>query len=289
MTRKKLLELLLDVGVITLGGSLFSLAFVLFLQPNEINCGGASGAAMVFTELTGLGTVGSVSLIINIPLFLVGYRRLGKKFFFGSLLGMAASSVMIDVFALLPTLRTEPLLGAIFGGLLAGVGIGMVFARGASTGGMDIAAMLLKRKFRNVSMGHMMLLVDSVIVLLTGVVFGDINTVLYCIITQYACTIAIDGVVYGFEYSKVALIISDIPEQIVHNIDEKLGRGATYLKGEGSYEHKEKKIVLCAVKRQQLAALKETVAQTDPDAFVIVQEAHQVLGEGFGRYSKDEL
>ena len=287
--RSKARELFLDVLLILFGSAVYAVAFDLFLAPNEINGGGVSGAAMVFCKLTGLGTVGVVSIVINVPLFLAGWRRLGRKFFLGSLLGMLVSAVLIDVLAAVPVPKTEPLLGALYGGVLSGLGIGLVFTRGASTGGVDIAARLLKQRLRNMSMGHLMLAVDGVVVVLTGVAFRDVNAVLYCAVTLYVSSITLDGMVYGFEYSKVALIISDHYEAIAKNIDEKLGRGATYLKGEGSYERTEKMVVLCAVKRQQLAELKDAVTEIDPDAFVIVQEAHQVLGSGFERYSKDGL
>ena len=282
--RSKARELFLDVLLILFGSAVYAVAFDLFLAPNEINGGGVSGAAMVFCKLTGLGTVGVVSIVINVPLFLAGWRRLGRKFFLGSLLGMLVSSVLIDALAAVPVPKTEPLLGALYGGVLSGLGIGLVFTRGASTGGVDIA-----ERLRNMSMGHLMLAVDGVVVVLTGVAFRDVNAVLYCAVTLYVSSITLDGMVYGFEYSKVALIISDHNEAIAKNIDEKLGRGATYLKGEGSYERTEKMVVLCAVKRQQLAELKDAVTEIDPDAFVIVQEAHQVLGSGFERYSKDGL
>ncbi len=289
MRTKQLGPLLKDVLVITLGSAMYALAFSMLLAPNAINAGGVSGLAMVLVQLFDFGSVGLISVLINIPLFIAGYRSVGKKFFFGSLLGMVASSLLIDVFARLPVPETEPLLGAAFGGLLSGVGIGMVFTRGASTGGVDIVARLLKKQLRDLSIGKLMLFVDGVIIVLTGIAFRDLNIVLYCAVSLYLCTVALDGVVYGFEYSKVALIISDHYEQIVENIDKKLDRGATYLKGEGSYERTEKMIVLCAVKRDQLAALKDAVVEVDPDAFVIVQEAHQVLGYGFDRYSKDSL
>jgi uncharacterized membrane-anchored protein YitT (DUF2179 family) len=278
-----------DILMITFGSALYAFAFDLFLAPNEINGGGVSGAAMVICELTGLGSIGLISIIINIPLFVAGYHRLGRKFFFGSLLGMLVNSVMFDVFALIPAPQTEPLLGALYGGLIGGVGIGLVFRCGASTGGVDIAARLLKQRFRNMSMGHLMMAVDLVIVALTGLVYQDLNVILYCAVTLYVMSIALDGVVYSFEYSKVALIITDHHEDVAKNINEKLDRGATFLKGEGSYTRQEKTVVLCAVRRQQLAELKEAVAEVDPNAFVIVQEAHQVLGEGFERYSKDSL
>lgn len=289
LKKDKMEALVKDILMITFGSALYAFAFDLFLAPNEINGGGVSGAAMVICELTGFGSIGLISIIINIPLFVAGYHRLGRKFFFGSLLGMLVNSVMFDVFALIPAPQTEPLLGALYGGLIGGVGIGLVFRCGASTGGVDIAARLLKQRFRNMSMGHLMMAVDLVIVALTGLVYQDLNVILYCAVTLYVMSIALDGVVYSFEYSKVALIITDHHEDVAKNINEKLDRGATFLKGEGSYTRQEKTVVLCAVRRQQLAELKEAVAEVDPNAFVIVQEAHQVLGEGFERYSKDSL
>ena len=287
--RSKARELFLDVLLIMFGSAVYAVAFDLFLAPNEINGGGVSGAAMVFCKLTGLGTVGVVSIVINVPLFLAGWRRLGRKFFLGSLLGMLVSSVLIDVLAAVPAPKTEPLLGALYGGVLSGLGIGLVFTRGASTGGVDIAARLLKQRLRNMSMGHLMLAVDGVVVVLTGVAFRDVNAVLYCAVTLYVSSITLDGMVYGFEYSKVALIITEKYEAIATAIDSQLDRGVTLLKGQGYYKRQDKMVLLSAVKRKQLAELKALVMDIDPDAFIILQDAHQVLGDGFKRYDRNEL
>ena len=148
---------------------------------------------------------------------------------------------------------------------------------------------LLKLRMRNVPIGQISMSFDAIVVVLTGLVFGDVRNALYTGITVYLCGKVIDGVVYRFDYSDVALIISSEYEQIAKAIGEKLDRGATFLHGEGSYSHKDTKVVLAAVKKQQIAELKELVMEIDPKAFLIVQEAHQVLGDGFSRYSKHSL
>ena len=272
-----------------LGSALFALGFSLFLAPNEMNSGGISGLAMIIVELTHMGSVGMLSILINMPLFLLGGLKIGKRFFVGSLLGMVLSSVLIDVFAGIPMAAPEPLIGALYGGAICGLGLGVVFVSGTSTGGSDILVRLLKLKYRNVPIGQISMTFDAVVVLLTGLVFGDISKALYSGVTVFLCGKVMDAVIYRFDYSKVALIISGEYEAIAREIGQKLDRGATFLHGEGSYSGMPTKVVLAAVKRQQLAELKELVVRIDPKAFIIVQEAHQVLGDGFSRYSKDGL
>jgi uncharacterized membrane-anchored protein YitT (DUF2179 family) len=275
---------------ITLGGSLvFSVGFAFFLQPNDMSPGGISGLALVITELLGFGSVGTLSILMNLPLFILGGVKIGKRFFFGSLIGMIFSSVMIDTLSLLQIPAVEPLLGVLYGGVVCGLGLGAVFVCGTSTGGSDILVRLLKLRYRNVPIGQISMTFDAVVVILTGVVFGDVSKALYTGITVFVCGQVIDAVVYRFDYSKVALIISPHHEQIAEAIGRKLDRGATYLHGEGTYTHNSTKVVLTAVKKQQVAELKELVTGIDPNAFIIVQEAHQVLGDGFSRYSKDSL
>ena len=272
-----------------LGSALFALGFAVFLQPNGMNSGGISGLAMVIVELLGVGSVGVISIIINLPLFLLGGIKIGKRFFLGSLLGMILSSVLIDAISVFPMPQMEPLIAAIYGGVVCGLGLGIVFMSGTSTGGSDILVRLLKLKYRNVPIGQISMSFDVIVVVLTGIVFGDVRNALYTGITAFLCGKVIDGVVYRFDYSDVALIISSEYEAIAVAIGERLDRGATFLHGEGSYSHKDTKVVLAAVKKQQIAELKELVMEIDPKAFLIVQEAHQVLGDGFSRYSKHSL
>lgn len=271
------------------GSAVFALGFSLFLQPNDMNPGGISGLAMVAVELLGFGTTGIFSIIINLPLFILGGMKIGKRFFAGSLLGMLLSSVLIDTFTVVPFGETEPLVAALYGGAICGIGLGIVFMCGTSTGGSDILVRLLKLKYRNVPIGQISMYFDAFVVIVTGLVFRDVSKALYTGITVFVCGKVVDAVVYRFDYSKVALIISSEHTVIAEAIARKLDRGATYLKGEGSYTGNDVKVVLTAVKKQQVAELKELVMEIDPKAFVIVQEAHQVLGDGFSHYSKDSL
>ena len=273
-----------------LGSAVFAFGFAVFLQPHNMNAGGISGLAQVFVELTGLGSVGTLSILINLPLFVLGGMKIGKRFFFGSLIGMSLSSVLIDSFAFVSFgTELEPLISVLYGGVLCGVGLGMVFVCGTSTGGSDILVRLLKLRYRNVPIGQISMCFDAVVVVLTGLVFQDVSKALYTGITVFVISQVIDAVVYRFDYSKVALIISREHEEIARQIGLKLDRGATFLHAEGTFSHAQTKVVLTAVKKQQLAELKELVTRIDPNAFIIVQEAHQVLGDGFSRYSKDSL
>ena len=277
------------VAATILGSAVFALGFSMFLEPNDMSAGGISGLALVFVEIFGVGTVGSLSIFINLPLFILGGLKIGKRFFAGSMLGMVLSSVMIDGFAGFAIPELEPLLAVLYGGVICGLGLGVVFISGTSTGGSDILVRLLKLRYRNVPIGQISMTFDAIVVLLTGIVFRDVSKALYTGVTVYLCGKVIDGVVYNFDYSKVALIISSQYEEIARQIGLQLDRGATFLHAEGSYSHTPTKVVLAAVKKQQLAELKELVVHIDPNAFIIVQEAHQVLGDGFSRYSKDAL
>lgn len=283
------IKTLIWCGKIVFGCILFALSFDLFLEHNEVNAGGISGLAMVAVELLGFGSVGLITAILNLPLFALGGAKIGRKFFVGSLIGMIASSAMLDLFAVLPAVKVEPLMAALYGGVLCGIGLGIVFAAGASTGGSDIIVRLLKLRYQNVPIGTINICFDLLVVSLTGLVFRDISRALYSGVTIFVCGQVIDAVVYRFDYSKVALIISGQYEQIARQIGVKLDRGATFLNGEGSYTGKQTKVVLTVVKKQQVAELKRLVVEIDPDAFIVVQEAHQVLGEGFARYSRDAL
>ena len=286
---KKGMKTLIWFAKIIAGCALFGVGFALFLEPNDLNAGGISGLAMMAVHLLDFGSVGTITMLMNLPLFIIGGIKVGKKFFVGSLVGMAASSVMLDAFTLLPHPATEPLLAALYGGLLCGLGLGIVFSAGASTGGSDIVVRLLKLKYENVPIGTINIIFDATVVILTGLVFWDVSKALYSGVTIFVSGQVIDAVVYRFDYSKVALIISSEHERIAREIGVKLDRGATYLNGQGSFSGNEVKVIFSVVKKQQVAELKRLVMEIDPAAFVVVQEAHQVLGEGFSRYSRDLL
>jgi uncharacterized membrane-anchored protein YitT (DUF2179 family) len=274
---------------IIIGDILFALGFNLFLTPHGLNAGGLSGLAMVLVHFLGFGTVGIITAVVNLPLFIIGGKKLGKNFFFGSLLGMVFLSLAIDLLTWMPVPDVEPLIAALYGGVICGVGLGIVFSGGASTGGSDIVVRLLKLRYRHVPIGIINICFDLCVAVLTGLAFQDVNSALYSGVAIFVTGNVVDAVVYSFDYSKVALIISPRYEEIAKMITNQLERGATFLHGQGVYKGNDTKVVLTAVKKQQLPELKRLVSEIDPDAFVIVQEAHQVLGDGFSRYSKEEL
>lgn len=278
-----------EIARILLGCVLFALGFDLFLAPNNLNAGGLSGLAMILSHLLKRDSIGAITALLNLPLFILGGVKIGKKFFWGSLLGMLVSSVLLDALAWLPVPAVEPLIGALYGGAICGIGLGVVFAAGASTGGSDIIVRLLKLKWQNVPIGTINMCLDFFVAALTGLAFWDFSRALYSGVAIFLTGQVIDAVVYRFDYSKVAMIISQEHERVAKAIAEELDRGATFLEGEGCYSHTHTKVVLTAVKRQQLADLKRLVVEIDPNAFIIVQEAHQVLGDGFSRYTKNSL
>lgn len=277
-----------------LGSAVFGLSFALFLAPNGMNGGGISGLAqsllmLIFGE-DALKHTGILTIAINLPLFAIGGLKIGKRFFFGSLVGLCVSSLIMDYLpaALIPTVG-DPLLAAVYGGAVSGIALGFVFISGTSTGGSDIVVRLVKLKAKNMPIGQIALIFDVIVVTLTGIAFGDVQNALYTGIVVFLCDKMIDAVAYGFDYSKVAMIISAEYEKLPALIDAKLGRGSTYLYSQGTYSKTDSKVVLVAVKRQQINDLKELVTELDPNAFVILQEAHQVLGDGFAKHTKDSL
>lgn len=274
------------LGLILFGSVCYAIGFDLFLMLHQVNAGGVSGASMLICAALGWdGGVGILTLGINVPLFLLGYRYLGKRFFAGSIVGTIATSAFIELFARIPAPQTDIMLGVLYGGVLVGLGLGVVFYAGASTGGVDIIASLLRKKFRSISVGNLMLAVDSAVIILTGVVYRDINKTLYSALTLFLCTTVLDAVIFGLNDSTVALIISDSYAAIAREIEDKLARGVTMLSGYGGYTGAEKMVLLVAVRKQQTTQLKMLVERIDPEAFLILQRSHQVLGNGFGRYS----
>ena len=277
------------------GSAIFGAGYAIFLGPNDLNAGGISGLSAVIVRLINPNgtipfiSVGILTICINLPLFAIGGLKIGKKFFFGSLLGLALSSTIMDAWPAAMALTLEPLLAALYGGVATGFGLGLVFMAGTSTGGSDIVVRLVKLKAKNTNIGAIAMAFDVFVVALTGLVFGNVENALYTGITAFLCSKVIDMVVYGFDNSKTALIITREYEKVAQRVGRELGRGATYLYSQGTYSLQDSKVVLVAVKRQQIAELKELVVEIDPKAFVILQEAHQVLGDGFGTHSKDSL
>lgn len=283
------LRRLWEYAVITFGSALYAICFNCFFQPNYISMGGFTGVAQIVNRLIPLMPVGVTVIVLNVPLFLIGVRKLGLGLLISSLYAMAVGSLMIDGLNMIYTFPPmEPLLATIYGGVLLGISMGLLLSVGATTGGTELAARLLKLKLRHLSIGRLCLALDVTVIILYALTFHSINNALYGIIAMYISSLAMDAVVYGSINAKMAYIISDHSQEITEKL---LGMdlGVTLLKGKGGYTGGEKNVVLCAFKRSQIAAIKASVMAVDPTAFIIVCEAHEILGEGFGEYSPDSL
>lgn len=273
-------------GMILVGAAVYALAFDAFFVPNDVAFGGVTGLAQIVNFFLPQVPVGTLVIAFNVPLFLLGWRLLGGHMLVSSLFAMTVSSLFIDLFPLVyefPPME-DKLLACIVGGVLLGVGMGITFLQGATTGGTEIVARLLKLKLSWLPMGKLLLGADLTVVALVALVFRSMGTALYGVVAIYISTLVMDWVLYGMDTAKVAYIISDRPEEIARVIMDELDRSVTYLQGEGGYLGQPKKVILCAFKQRQIVAIKETVRRVDPDAFMIVTTSHEVLGEGFGSY-----
>lgn len=277
-----------DVLLILVGSAVNAAAFAFLTFPNSIVSGGLTGIAQILNLLTGL-PVGGMVMVMNIPLFLVAWKQFGPRFIVYSLIGMLSNSLFIDLFRSFgAALTSDMLLAAVFGGLVRGLGAGMVFYPGATTGGSDIGARLLRKKYPHINFGTLSLGLDALVVAAFAVVFRRVDSALYTVITMFVASRVVNLILYGMTNSGVCYIITTEPRRIAVAIGENLSRGATILKGEGAYSGKEHDVVLCAVKRQQIPRLRRIVSEIDEHAFVIVTESHEVFGKNFGNIAKIE-
>ena len=276
-------------GIITLGAVIYALAFDWFVAPNQIAMGGVTGLAQIVNALVPVLPVGVLSILVNVPLFLAGWRLLGGRLLVSSLYAMAVSSLAIDVIAWMHTFPPmDPILATLYGGAGMGVGLGLVFSQGATTGGTDIIGKLLKLKFPWLPIGKLVMIPDMVVVILAAVVFGTVNAALYGLIQMYLLSKVMDMILYGWDTSRVAYIITDRWEETVQGLLD-MNRGVTLLQGKGAYTGAEKQVLLVAFRQREIVPIKRMLREIDPKAFFIVCDAHEMLGEGFGDYQKEEI
>ena len=276
-------------AIIALGAVIYALAFDWFVAPNQIAMGGVTGLAQVVNALAPVLPVGVMTIVINVPLFLAGWRLLGGHLLVSSLFATAVSSLAIDAIATVHTFAPmEPLLAALYGGAVMGAGLGLVFSQGATTGGTDIIGKLMKRRFSWLPTGKLVMIPDMAVVVLAAAVFGTVNAALYGLIQMYLLGRVMDTVLYGWDISRVAYIITDRWEEVSRRLLE-MERGVTVLRGQGAYTGAEKRVLLVAFRQQEIVPIKRMLRQIDPRAFFIVCDAHEILGEGFGDHQKEEI
>lgn len=283
------LRRLYEYGMITLGCALYALSFNWFFQPNNIAMGGFTGVGQIVNRLLPVFPVGVTAILLNTPLFILGVRKQGLRLLISSLYAMSVGSLMIDWLAAFHTFQPiDPLLSCIYGGVMLGVSMGLMLGVGATTGGTELAARLLKYKIRHLSIGRLCLCIDVMVICLYALTFRNVNNALYGIIAMYISSLAMDAVVYGSINAKMAYIISGRSGEVAKGLLN-MDLGITLLQGRGGFTGEEKQVVLCVFKRSQIAAIKAKVTTIDPHAFIIVCEAHEVLGERFGEYTPDSL
>ncbi|AGL03577.1 YitT family protein [Desulfoscipio gibsoniae] len=268
---------------VTVGVAITALGLDLFLVPNKIAAGGTSGIATILHYIIGT-PVGITMLALDVPLYILGIYRLGLGFGLRSLYGSVSLAVLVDLFSLyVPVPTRDPLLASLFGGVMVGLGLGLVFRFRGTTGGTDLAAAIL-RTYTGINIGQLLFLVDGIVVVAAGLVFHSWELAFYALISIFVFTRVIDMVQEGISYAKAFFIISDHTSIIADRVLTDLGRGATALNGRGLYTGSDREVILTVVNRSEVTRLKEMVYEVDPRAFIIVADVREVLGEGFKEY-----
>ncbi len=275
--------LLSEAAALLLGSAIYGLAIAFFIGPSGTIMGGATGIATTINILFPQLTIGSMILVINIPIILFGLKIYGWRVLWRVVVAVLMTSTMSNLFELFHMSMTDdPLLAAIMGGLLLGVGAGMMMSRGYNTGGSDLAGVMLKQKLiKSLSTGRIIFIIDLFVIGGSALITKSFNIVFYSVISIYAYTFAVDYIIDGNKSAKMSFIISDQSDEISKAIAEELDRGVTLLRGEGWYSHTDKNVILCVVKPHELYRVKATVKRVDPKAFMILTDAKEVLGEGF--------
>ena len=274
--------------MITLACVVYGIGISLFVDPNNLAPGGFTGLSVMINRLLPLET-GTIYLILNIPVILLGIWKFGWKFTISTLYAILMVSISTNVLGYAEPITKDPLLGALFGGALIGAGMGFVLRNSATTGGTDIIVKCLRQRYPHMKTGSLMLILDAVIIGLSGLVFHNFNSVLYSIISVTVTSVMLDIVLYGRDGAKLIYIISDRSEVITSRILEEVNIGVTHLEGSGAYENKEKKVILCVVKKQFAHKVEEIVRQEDHLAFMIISSASVIYGEGYKSYFGEVL
>ena len=266
---------------IIIGATVAAAGFRFFTYPNDIVSGGVTGIAQIINRLSGL-PVGVMIILMNIPIFIVCFRKLGVKSVIGTLAVMLINSVTIDLFQMIPLVATrEPLLAAVYGGVLNGLGYGLVYSAGATSGGTDILAKLLRRHYAYINFGTLLMGLNITVVLAFSIIFRKAESCMYTMIQMFISTRIINIVIYGPGVSNLCYIITSQTDAITDAVTHEMKRGVTFLKAEGAWKHQERPVLMCVIKKPEIAHLRAIIRGVDEKAFLIVTEAKDVFGKGF--------
>lgn len=269
--------------IITIACIIYGAGISLFIDPNHMAPGGFTGLAVILNKIL-LVETGTLYLLLNIPVIILGIYKFGFKFTGSTLYAILVVSAATNSMSYLKAATREPFLGAVFGGCFIAVGMGYVFRNGATTGGVDIIIKCLRQKIPHLRTGTIMLIIDAGIVSLSGVIFGNVNSVFYSIISVITTSYILDKILYGHDEAKLIYIISDNSKEITEKILKENEIGVTLLEGSGAYENKAKKIIMCVVRKQLAHKVEEVVKEEDESAFMIITSATEIYGEGYKSY-----
>lgn len=282
MKPNKLKEFLIDTIFDVLGGLLIAVGVYNFAVASGFPVAGISGIAIVFYYFFKI-PIGLMTNILNIPIILICYRLLGKRFFLKSVKTMIISTFFMDVIApMLPVYQGDLMLSCICMGVFSGFGYALIYMRDTSTGGADFAVMAIRKLRPHLSLGKIIIVMDSCIVILGGLLMnGDIDKIIYGLIASYILSAVVDKVMYGIDAGKMTLIVTEHGQEVADKIDELTQRGSTLLKGVGSYSQTEKQVVMCACNNKEMHMVQRAVKEVDKAAFLVTMESNEVRGEGF--------
>lgn len=266
--------------IITISAIIYAVGVSLFLDPNNLAPGGVTGISIILNRIIPIQT-GTWILLLNIPLLLLGMWKFGWKFIFSTLYAVVAVSIATDIMAPIGALTDDLLLAALAGGGCVAVALGLIFRAGATTGGVDIIVKLLRLKYPHLKTGFLFMLIDISIAASSGLIFGNLEVVLYAVVAIMVSARTIDVVLYGTDEAKLIYIISDVSEKISDRLLNEIDSGVTYLHGQGAYSNQNKKVIMCVTKKQQAPGIEEIVKEEDPQAFMIVSSASEIFGEGY--------
>ena len=288
MPKRSARDIAREWGLIILGAATYAVGFQFFFYPNDIIAGGVTGISTIINLLTG-APGGVVSIIINIPLFAFAWKKFGTRFMLMSLVGMALTYIFVDLFALIDFAATDDLfLAGTIGACLNGAGLGLVYREGATTGGIDIVAKILRRRYPYINFGTFVLVLDIAIIAVFAAIYREWEAAMYAVIAMFVVTRAIDVMLYGLDTSKVCYLISEEKStELERAITETMHRGVTRLHGEGGYTGAEREVLMCVIKKRQITDLRKIVRAVDPAAFFVVTDANDVFGNGFGNIQDD--
>lgn len=271
--------LLYDYGMITAGAVLYVFALKVFITPMQIPSGGIAGLALLCNYILGL-PFGVVTIVMNVPLLLFGYKMLGRDFFFKTLYMTVLSSVLTDLAGFLPAYDGDILLAALFGGIIKGVGFGLVIRSGGTAGGSDVISKYIFRK-RSIPIGTTNMTLNVCVLLMSAFFLKSIESLFYGIITQYVVSVVMDHIIYGSDVQKEAMIITSKPDEISQAVLSELRHGVTAIEGKGMYTGQERTILLVVIRRHETNQLKKLILNVDEGAFMMLSDTSEVLGRGF--------